>query len=144
VNARLDYALTLSLIGSKEYHSIAKAQLRKVLASRTDALLNNAYKISLLYYSLGDFENARFFFFSHLYTLRFVTMGHFRTYCEMLYRENPDSMELGKLHLAISYKHNQKTKEDDMKTAVGVSAAVGVGVAILGIVGFALTRSRAK
>ena len=58
-----------------------------------------------------------------------------RKYCEMLYRELPDSQQVKSLHSAITSKHNEKTREQQQQQQ---TIALSAGLVTLAISGAAI------
>jgi len=76
---------------------------------------DSIYYLALTYYSLHDYDKTL-------------------SYCEELYRQEPDNNLIKQLHLATSYQYKQKLRDDNERdTALAIAAGVGVAFLAVGV-----------
>ena len=90
-NIRFDLACALS--NSTESNMLLAVDHFKYFIANNISTQYSFYNLALIYYSLGDYEKSL-------------------TYCEELYRQEPDDDDIKQLHLAATYQYEQKLSQD--------------------------------
>lgn len=124
-NEVLKFQLACALSKSTKENMLEAVRYFKYFISKNINVRESLYNLTMTKYALNDYESAR-------------------SYCEDLYRQEPDNKQFQQLHLAISFQHAKQMKQDkENETALGV--ALGVGIATLAVgIGILLTSRRRK